>query len=301
MFCFDDCAVSGVKLAHVAAGETGDLKRLLITGGSGDLGRPLSDLAVAAGYAVWVTFLRRPERIKAGQPIRLDLNDRDAVQAALDRLEPDVIIHTAVQQDGADQREQIVNAATSLCQLSGPAVRRILLSTDMVFNGQKAPYRDGDPPSPLSVYGRAKAETETMGDCVVRTSLIYDFERGNRQVDWLLDTIARGERCRLFRDEFRSPIWAVNLGEALLELADSTIRGLLNIAGPRRMSRLELGQGLLQTLGYPPDRHIESVSQVGTGRPPNLTLDVSQAQALLRTPLLSFEEAHARWVRRRTG
>jgi dTDP-4-dehydrorhamnose reductase len=196
------------------------LKRLLITGGSGDLGRPLSQLAVAAGHAVWVTYLRRPERIKAGQPIRLDLNDKNAVQAALDRLQPDVIIHTAVQQDGADQREQIVNSAAYLCALSGPATRRILLSTDMVFDGQQAPYRDDDPPSPLSVYGRAKAETEAMGDCVVRTSLIYDFERGNRQVDWLLDTIARGERCRLFRDEFRSPIWAVNLAEALLELAD---------------------------------------------------------------------------------
>ena len=276
------------------------MKRLLITGGSGDLGRPLSELAVAAGYEVWVTYLQRPERIKAGQPIRLDLNDKNAVQAALDRLQPDVIIHTAVQQDGADQREQIVNAAVHLCQLSSPAARRILLSSDMVFDGQKAPYRDDDPPSPLSVYGQAKAETETMGDCVVRTSLIYDFERGNRQVDWLLETIARSERCRLFRDEFRSPIWAVNLGEALLELADSAIRGLLNIAGPRRMSRLELGQGLLQTLGYQPGEHIESVSQAGTGRPPDLTLDVSRAQTLLRTPLLSFEEARARWVRQRT-
>jgi dTDP-4-dehydrorhamnose reductase len=288
------------KPAHSTTGETGDLKRLLITGGSGDLGRPLSELAVAAGYEVWVTYLRRPERIKAGQPVRLDLNDINAVQAALDRLQPDAIIHAAVQQDGADQREQIVNSAAYLCTLSSPATRRILLSTDMVFDGQQAPYRDDDSPSPLSVYGRAKAETEAMGDCVVRTSLIYDFERGNRQVDWLLDTIARGERCRLFRDEFRSPIWVVNLAEALLELADSAIRGLLNIAGPRRMSRLELGQGLLQALGYPPDEHIESVSQAGTGRPPDLTLDVSKAQTLLRTPLLSFEEARERWAGQRT-
>jgi dTDP-4-dehydrorhamnose reductase len=280
-------------------GDAGKLKRLLITGGSGDLGRPLSECAVAAGREVWVTYWRRPERIKAGQPIQLNLNDHDAVRAVLDRLQPDVIIHTAVWQDSPDQREQIISSAVYLCQWSSPETRLILLSTDMVFDGQKAPYRDDDPPSPLSAYGQAKAETESMGDCVVRTSLIYDFERGNKQVDWMLDAIAGGERCRLFRDEFRSPIWAVNLGEALLELADSDFRGVLNVAGPRRMSRLELGRGLLEALGYPPDDHVESVSQAGTGRPPDLTLDVSQAQALLKTPLLTFEEARARWPARR--
>jgi hypothetical protein len=66
------------------------------------------------------------------------------------------------------------------------------------------------------------------------------------------------------------------------------------------MSRLELGQGLLQALGYPPDEHIESMSQAGTGRPPDLTLDVSRAQTLLRNPLLSFEEARERRAGQRT-
>jgi hypothetical protein len=66
------------------------------------------------------------------------------------------------------------------------------------------------------------------------------------------------------------------------------------------MSRLELGQGLLESLGYRPDEHIESVSQAGTGRPPDLTLDVSKAQASLRTSLLSFEEARARWAGQHT-
>jgi len=130
---------------------------------------------------------------------------------------------------------------------------------------------------------------------VVRTSLIYDFEPGNRQVGWMLDKIARGERCQLFWDEYRSPIWAANLADALLELVNSDADGILNVAGPSRMSRLELGQGILRALGYNPDQHIERASQEGTNRPRDLTLDVSKAQKMLRTPLTSFEEARTRW------
>ena len=46
-------------------------KKLLITGGSGDLGRVLSRRAVAADYNVTATYLTRPERIAAGKPINV--------------------------------------------------------------------------------------------------------------------------------------------------------------------------------------------------------------------------------------
>ncbi len=273
------------------------MKKLLITGGSGDLGRVLSKRAAAAGYEVTSTYLSRPERIVAGRAIRLDLCDAAAVHAALERLQPDAIIHTAVTQGLVDPHQQILDAARHLKRYADQvsSVRLILLSSDMVFDGSKAPYHEDDPVAPLSAYGEGKATLEELGGCVVRTSLIYDFEPGNRQADWLLDRIARGERCPLFYNEHRSPIWAVNLADALLELLTIDTEGILNVAGPQRMSRLELGRGLLRAFGYDPAEHVESTSQRGTGRPPDLTLDVGRAQRLLRKPLLTFEEAWMRW------
>jgi dTDP-4-dehydrorhamnose reductase len=273
------------------------LSKLLITGGSGDLGRVLSKKAAAAGFDVTVTYFSRPERIIQGKPIRLDLGDHVATQALLDSLRPDAIIHTALTQGLPDPRKQIIEAARDLKAFADrhSSTRLIMLSSDMVFDGTKPPYPENDPASPLSSYGAGKAELEALGGCVVRTSLIYDFEPGNRQVDWLLDKIATGHKCPLFWDEYRSPIWAANLADALVELVHSNIDGILNVAGPSRMSRLELGQGLLRALGYNPEHHVESVSQEGTGRPRDLTLDVSKAQKLLRTPLLGFEEARTRW------
>ena len=266
------------------------MKRLLITGGSGDLGRRLSQRA--AGYEVHVTYLSRPERILAGQPHQLDLCDRAAVQAALESIRPDAIIHTALG-TVPDPEQQIVGAASNLHELRDPGVRLILLSSDLVFDGLQAPYREDATPTPLSAYGRAKAQIEAFGDCAVRTSLIYDFEPGNKQVDWLLSTIARGERCPLFYDEFRNPMWAVNLGDTLLELVESDFKGILNVAGPESLSRLDFGCRLLRALGYNPADHVTRTSQAGRGRPPDLTFDLSKARQILRTPLLTFAEAQA--------
>lgn len=271
--------------------------KLLITGGSGDLGHVLSLRAAAAGFDVTSTYLNHPERITAGRPFQLDLVSRDAVQAALDQIQPEVIIHTAMPplNNTANLRQQIVSAAYHLNKLVSRGTKMIFVSSDMVFDGLKPPYKDDDPPAPRSVYGQAKAEMEMMSDHVVRTSLIYDFEPGNRQFDWLAERVNKGEPCRLYVDEFRSPIWAANLADALLEVASSPFKGVLNVAGPHSMSRLELGRGLLETAGYEAERYIEPASQVGTGRMPNLTLDVTKAQMMLKTALLSFEEAYTHW------
>ncbi|MBX3066694.1 MAG: sugar nucleotide-binding protein [Anaerolineae bacterium] len=270
-------------------------KKILITGGSGDLGRVLSQRAVAAGYEVSATYLAHKDRLSAGTPLQLDLCNREAVEKALDAVKPEIIIHTALALGVPNPRQQIVTAAYHLSKLTPRGTQLIFLSTDMVFSGQGAPYRDDDPPSPVTPYGQAKAEMEMMADHVVRTSLIYDFVRGNKQIDWMLERIERGEKVKLYNDEMRSPIWVVNLADVLLELVGSIFSGILNVAGPQPLSRYDLGVGLLRAAGVEPTGKVEASSAAGTGRQPNLTLDVSKAQMLLKTPLLTLEQAEAAW------
>jgi len=136
---------------------------------------------------------------------------------------------------------------------------------------------------------------EGVADTVVRTSLIYDFVAGNKQVDWMLERIQKGERVKLFSDEYRCPIWTETLAEALLELGESIVKGILNVAGAESITRLELGWKILEAFDYDPERYIEAISAESTGRPADLTLDVSKAQLVLKTKLLTVDEALAKF------
>lgn len=270
--------------------------KLLITGGSGDLGRVLCRRAVDAGHQVVAAYLTRPERLTAGEPLQLDLTDRSAALEALNRVQPDAIIHTAIPAPSSPTlRHQILVSAFHLAAWCEKRVPLLLLSTDMIFDGTRPPYREDAPPSPRSVYGQAKAEMESVGDFVVRTSLIYDFEPGNKQIDWMVERIGRGEKLRLYTDEMRSAVWVRSLADALLELMESPYRGTFHVAGAAPVSRMALGWRLLEAVGIDPAPHIEPVSQTSSGRPADLTLDVTKVQTLLRTPMLTLDEAYAQW------
>ena len=154
--------------------------------------------------------------------------------------------------------------------------------------------------SGFSPYGRVKAENErlfqTYDKClVVRTSLIYDLHPSNNQIRWLKEMIEKRQRIPLFVDEIRQPIWAWNLAAVLIELANSPVTGILNVAGPQRLSRWDYGCALLSTLGYIPDSVAQPAysAQVAPQRPRDCTLNLAKAQSILQTPLFDIDKALA--------
>jgi dTDP-4-dehydrorhamnose reductase len=271
--------------------------RLLVTGGSGDLGGVLCEDAAAHGWEVYSTYLSHPERIRAGKALYCNLTDPEGVRILLEQTRPHAVIHTAITELSPNYETAVGIAADLLWRYVPYTARLILLSSDMVFDGRKAPYTEETPVSPMSSYGRAKAKMEKSAPAtIVRTSLIYDFDHRNKQVAWMLAKLRKNERLKLYHDEYRSPVWAHDLSEALLTLAQNDATGIFHIAGPQRMSRYELGRGLLLALGYNADNYIDQVSQEGTGRPKDLTLDVSRATKALHRSLLTFEQAQAKWA-----
>lgn len=274
------------------------MNRLLITGASGDLGAPLVR-AAARAWKVTALCLAHPERVPAGRVVQADLRDPDAAWRVIDETRPAVVVHAAVSERSGDVRS-IERAAESVAAAAARAgCRLIFISTDMIFDGLNPPYAEDAPPSPISAYGRAKASAEAIvrarvRNCaIVRTSLIYDFTPANRQLSWMLEKIASDAPIPLFADEIRQPIWAHNLAEALLELATLPYVGALHIAGPERLSRWDYGRALLSAMGLLDRARVQRVlaAEVAPGRPPDLSLDLSRARSLLKTRLLSIDEA----------
>ncbi len=275
--------------------------RLFITGASGDLGRPLSQLA-ADRHTVCATYLERAH-VGGGFPVQLDLRNRDDVRRAVSAWNPAVIIHAAISDRSPGMDTAALTAAQNLSDAAAAVGCRIIfLSTDMIFDGSGGPYHEDSRPAPRSDYGRVKLACEqhllsNLPAClVVRTSLIYDFHPSNRQVGWMLDRLASGGRIPLFVDEVRHPIWSWNLAEALLELCHLPVTGILHVAGPEPLSRFKYGCALLWALGYDPAQVVEPVyaADRAPDRPRDLRQDLSRAQTLLATPLLSLPAALAR-------
>lgn len=241
--------------------------KVLITGASGKLGNYL--LREAEKRATDSLAWSRTEPAHLGKlPWRgFDLTDSDTLSQELDRAQPDVIIHTAAlsavaeclaDPERADRmNHQVVAQLTSWCQAR--QARLLQVSTDMVFDGENAPYDESAAPSPLSRYGESKRRGELAalaypGALVVRLPLMVGPAIGpNRSFyDFLVENFRKGEAVQLFADEWRAMLTYADAARALLDLAALDAGGIVHVGGTR-MSRLSLGRHLARALGCDED------------------------------------------------
>jgi len=281
------------------------VKRLLITGASGYLGRYLAGVAQtnASGWEVTGTYFSPPAPNLPVPARPVDLRHAAAVHALLADLQPDAVIHTACSNRDNASVTAIVPAAHNLataCQASG--ARLVHVSTDLIFDGEHPPYTDDSPAQPLSPYGLAKAEAEAVvrrlcpSAAIGRPSLIWALHPLDRQTGWLVDGLRSGAPVTLFTDEVRCPVYLADLAAALLELAAlPQVSGPLNLAGRQSLSRWSFGLRLLDALHLerPPNVRAGTIAESGLVRARNLTLECRRAQAILTTPLRGVDQVLA--------
>jgi dTDP-4-dehydrorhamnose reductase len=272
--------------------------RLLVTGASGNLGSYILRECLRRGETV-VAWSGRRQGELFGYPLRpIDLAEPDAIASAFHDARPDRVVHTAALAAVSDCyrdpiRAESINTHGSaiLAELADRAKAPLVhVSTDMVFDGEHAPYREEDAVTAVSVYGRTKAEAERavlafLRHTVVRLPLLFGPTLTNRLsfFDQLLLALRQDQRIALFHDEWRTPLSLLVAARALVDLAASSPCGLLHVGGPERLSRLDMGLRLAAFLGFDP-RGIEPVSRTSVGttepRQADLSLDSSRWRGL---------------------
>jgi dTDP-4-dehydrorhamnose reductase len=299
------------------------MKKLLITGASGFLGWNLCQIARSA-WEVHGSYFQHPIEISSvdlpslAKPIlwSIDLTDLDAVKYAIDTIAPDAVIHTAAAsspnfcQANPDKSYQInVTASQKLAQLCCDAnIPFVFTSTDLVFDGTKAPYQETDPVAPINLYGEQKiaAEREILAvyprASICRMPLMFGIAPPNATsfIQPWIKALRSGENLKLFVDEFRTPVSAMTAAAGLL-LALRVAPGTINLGGKERLSRYEFGLLLAEVFGF--DRSLilpiyQKDLQMIAPRAADVSLDINKAIELgynlpsLRSELEAIEKIY---------
>jgi dTDP-4-dehydrorhamnose reductase len=207
--------------------------RLLIVGGTGQVGREMADLA--------------PAGVELALPPRsaLDLTDRAKVAAAVGAGGWSAVINLAAW-TAVDRAETAVADAFAANAL-GPAILAeetskagiplVHVSTDYVFDGTKAgPYVEDDPVHPLGVYGASKlagevaVRTGNPRHLVVRTAWVFG-RHGANFVKTMLRLAAERPVVRVVDDQRGTPTAAKDLAEALLTMTARLLADGAGLAG----------------------------------------------------------------------
>ena len=260
------------------------MTRVLVTGGAGLVG---SALLAGAPDGVEVHATQRHTRVTGPATVHeIDLADPDDPVGLLAAVRPDVVVHTAYGKD--DLARDVVAATRSVaaaCAIHG--VGLVHLSSDVVFDGEHAPYAENAPLMPVHAYGRAKAEGE--GDVVtavpdaaiVRTSLVCRAEPLDPTSAWVVDALRAGEPITLFTDEIRCPIRVDDLAAMLWDvvaLPREEWSGPWHLVGTEPLSRHALGVLLAEAQGLDPSAITAAESHAQPApRPRDLTLTSSRA------------------------
>lgn len=201
---------------------------VLVLGAGGQVGAALRWRAMARGQSI--IGLKRDE---------LDITDADAARRTIAEIRPAVVVncaaHTAVDQAEAEPDRAMAingegagNVALSCALASVPLIH---LSTDYVFDGSKSgPYREDDPTSPATVYGRTKLAGEKAVDdawgkhVILRTSWVFGAMGGNF-VKTMLRLADNGPTpLRVVDDQIGGPTPADAIADACLDIAAHMLR-----------------------------------------------------------------------------
>ncbi|HEY9171405.1 MAG TPA: SDR family oxidoreductase [Verrucomicrobiae bacterium] len=233
----------------------------------------------------------------------VDLADAASVRRLFAAEQPVLVIHCAAlskspacQANPALARQLNVEVTQTLVELA-VGIPFVFFSSDLVFDGRQGNYVETDTPGPLSVYAETKVAAEQIvrqhpRHLIIRTSLNGGTSpTGDRGFnEEMRRAWQAGRTLRLFTDEYRSPIAAVETTRAVWRLIAANATGIHHVAGSERLSRWRIGE-LLAARWPQLQPRIEPASlreYQGAPRPPDTSLNCDKAEQVLGAPLPRF-------------
>jgi len=227
------------------------MKKVLVVGALGMLGHDLVKV-FARGYEVIGVDKEEIDITRQGATIKM-----------VKEIAPAVVINAAgyTDVDGCEKKmrkafavngEGARNLAKG-CRDNG--AKLVYISTDYIFDGEKkTPYREGDTPNPLNIYGESKLMGERYIEglldnyLIVRTQWLYG-QHGRNFVETILALARERDIIEVVHDQKGSPTYTADLSKAIAALVRKDLKGTFHVCNKGSCSWYDFALESLQLAG----------------------------------------------------
>lgn len=280
------------------------MKRVLITGASGMLGATLVKLW-SNKYNIFATSRSNFSDNTAKKYKIFDLKSKN-YEDLVEWAKPDIIVHCAAITnvdycENNPEEAMIINGESVKKLLEfAPNSKLIFISTDAVFPCQTHLANENSTTGPENNYGKSKEYGENFikkslkNNCIVRTTIVGKNINIYKQgfVEWIINSIRRGDLITLFNDVFFTPISIWHLVDELEWVMNNAVPMILHVSGSESTTKYEFGYRLCKKMGLNTSLiKIGSINDIKfkAKRAKDQTLDSSLYISLSKRKLPNFE------------
>ncbi len=201
--------------------------------------------------------------------MHIDLLDPHSIDVALEKTNPEVIIHLAgATHIDACEADKIHGRKGKVWQMNVNATERIAnycmkngthliyLSTECVFDGKKELYTEDEKPSPINWYGQTKAAAEAViQESGCRYSIlraVITYSQYGRATLWqkVVDALKAGSPLVMANDHWITPTYLPDILIGIQHCIEKKPIGIYHIAPSQTETPYSFALKIAQRMGY---------------------------------------------------
>jgi len=241
-----------------------------------------------------------------------DVTKPEHVDRVLREHRPKILLNCAAftKVDASETESELANAVNGyavkylLHKVDENRIKLVHFGSDFVFDGSsQRPYREDDPASPLSAYGRSKYLGESAllahpgGNwLLLRTAWLFG-RNGVCFPRTMVELARKGVPLSIVNDQIGSPTFTDDLAEATLDLLDRNCTGLFHVVNSEPASWFDLAVAALDEFGIPHPVQPISTAEWRAKRPGQAirpaysVLDTAKLARTIERPMRPWREA----------